>query len=237
MQSPNNPLIAIRRFAVVNSISAGPPPTVNISIGGDISTSQNVPYLASYSPTIGDYVLSLEVGGDHVVVGVVATSAGGSSPVGLISPFAGSTAPTGWLNCDGAAVSRTTYAQLFTVCGTTYGSGDGSTTFNLPNLTDRIPTGIGVKFARGEQGGSETFTLTTAQLPSHTHGSGGPHTHTLSNAANTVTVTGGGATIVSGQSAGTTGSTDPGATAATGSGSSVNNMPPYLGVKFIVRAL
>ena len=52
---------------------------------------------------------------------------------GFIAPFAGSTAPAGWLVCDGSAVSRTTYAKLFAVIGTTYGSGDGNTTFNLPN--------------------------------------------------------------------------------------------------------
>ena len=55
-------------------------------------------------------------------------------PVGCVIPFAGAAAPTGWLLCQGQAVSRTTYAQLFSVIGTTYGSGDGSTTFNLPDM-------------------------------------------------------------------------------------------------------
>lgn len=54
-------------------------------------------------------------------------------PAGTILPFGGSKAPTGYLLCDGAAVSRTTYSALFTVIGITYGAGDGSTTFNLPN--------------------------------------------------------------------------------------------------------
>lgn len=54
------------------------------------------------------------------------------TPVGIIAPFGGSTAPAGWLVCDGSAISRTTYADLFAVIGTTYGPGDGSTTFNLP---------------------------------------------------------------------------------------------------------
>jgi len=58
----------------------------------------------------------------------------GLIPVGMISPFAMSTAPTGWLECDGSAVSRTTYADLFTALSTTHGSGDGSTTFNVPDL-------------------------------------------------------------------------------------------------------
>ena len=58
-------------------------------------------------------------------------------PVGIVQAFAGTTTPQGWLLCDGSAVSRTTYAKLFSVIGTTYGSGNGSTTFNLPNLVDK----------------------------------------------------------------------------------------------------
>lgn len=60
---------------------------------------------------------------------------------GMVMPYAGSTAPNGWLICDGSAISRTTYADLFAVIGTTYGAGDGSTTFNLPNFTNRVIQG------------------------------------------------------------------------------------------------
>ena len=62
-------------------------------------------------------------------------------PVGMILPFAGSAVPDGYLLCNGAAVSRTTYSALFTVISTTYGVGDGSTTFNLPNLIDKFIEG------------------------------------------------------------------------------------------------
>ena len=62
-------------------------------------------------------------------------------PTGIVQFFAGSSAPTGWLVCDGSAVSRTDYDELFEVIGTTYGAGDGSTTFNLPNLIDRFSEG------------------------------------------------------------------------------------------------
>ena len=78
---------------------------------------------------------------------------------GFIQMFAGSTAPTGWLLCDGSAVSRTTYADLYAVIGTTYGSGNGSTTFNLPDLRGRV--GVGYKSTDtafdtlGETGGSK----------------------------------------------------------------------------------
>lgn len=68
---------------------------------------------------------------------------GPAVPTGVINPFAGSSAPLGWLICDGSAVSRTTYASLFSILGITYGSGDGSTTFNLPDLRSRIVLGVG----------------------------------------------------------------------------------------------
>ena len=79
--------------------------------------------------------------------------------VGAVVAFAGSTSPAGWLLCDGSAVSRATYAALFAVIGTTYGSGDGSTTFNVPNLTDKFI-----------QGNSTSGTVKSAGLPNITGG-------------------------------------------------------------------
>ena len=80
-------------------------------------------------------------------------------PVGTINIYAGSTAPTGYLICNGAAVSRTTYSNLFDVIGTTYGSGDGSTTFNVPNLKGKIPVGLDTNDTNfdtlGETGGEK----------------------------------------------------------------------------------
>lgn len=61
--------------------------------------------------------------------------------VGMIAPYAGSTAPDGWLICDGSAISRTTYAALFSVIGTTYGVGDGNSTFNIPDFQAKVPIG------------------------------------------------------------------------------------------------
>lgn len=90
-------------------------------------------------------------------------------PVGAVMPYGGSSAPTGWLLCNGSAVSRTTYAALFAILSTTYGVGDGSTTFNLPDLQGRMPLGAGsgaglTTRARGDKAGAET------------------HSHALSNA-------------------------------------------------------
>lgn len=64
-------------------------------------------------------------------------------PVGAMSPFAGASAPSGWFICDGMATSRSTYVALFTIIGTTWGSGDGSTTFNIPDMREKVPVGIG----------------------------------------------------------------------------------------------
>ena len=86
-------------------------------------------------------------------------------------------APRGWLLCDGSAVSRTEYATLYAAIGDTWGAGDGSTTFNLPDLRGRAPIGAGTGSgltARtlGGKVGAESVTLTAAQsgLPAHTHG-------------------------------------------------------------------
>lgn len=90
-------------------------------------------------------------------------------PAGIVMPFAGSVAPQGYLLCDGSAVDRTTYATLFAVIGTTFGIGDGSTTFNLPDMSGRVALGESQTHALGTTGGSETVTLQTTNLPAHAH--------------------------------------------------------------------
>lgn len=83
--------------------------------------------------------------------------------------YAGSTAPSGFLVCDGSAISRTTYSDLFDTIGITYGSGDGTTTFNIPNLVGRVAVGTSNDMTLGSTGGSESVTLTVNELPSHVH--------------------------------------------------------------------
>lgn len=109
------------------------------------------------------------------------------TPIGAIHDFAGSTAPAGWYLCFGQNVSRTTYALLFAIIGTTYGAGDGLTTFGLPDCRGRMTAGqdnmggtpanritvAGGNFdgtVLGSSGGSQNQTLTTANLAAHTHG-------------------------------------------------------------------
>lgn len=116
------------------------------------------------------------------------TTKGGLALVGSILMYGGASAPLGYLVCDGSAISRTTYAELFGVLSTNYGTGDGSTTFNLPDLRQRFPLGkaaSGTGNALGGTGGSIDHTHTA---PAHYHGMGtgadlnitasGGHTHT-----------------------------------------------------------
>ena len=122
------------------------------------------------------------VGTNTTQIATTAFVAVQASPIGMITAFAGSTAPTGWQLCYGQAISRTTYANLFSVLGTTYGLGDGSTTFNLPDLRGRTVAGVdnmgGTDAGRlstantlGTTTGTETVTLTSAQsgVPAHAH--------------------------------------------------------------------
>jgi microcystin-dependent protein len=102
-------------------------------------------------------------------------------PAGVIMPFAGvsTSIPAGWLLCDGSYVSRTTYATLFAVLGTRWGSTD-NTNFRLPLLTDKGLVGATNDSVVGQLAGSNTVTLATTNLPSHTHNVVDPgHVHGL----------------------------------------------------------
>ena len=96
-------------------------------------------------------------------------------PPGSVITTAATSAPSGWLLCDGTAVNRTTYAALFAVISTTYGSGDGSTTFNVPDLRRRTPTGVGASDTVGTSDGVAYASRTSTQtrtIPAHYHGMG-----------------------------------------------------------------
>lgn len=120
--------------------------------------------------------------GFHTVIDshIANTSIHTAFPPGSGMEFYGSSVPSGWLLCDGSAISRATYAALFAVIGTTWGVGDGSTTFNLPDMRGRFPLGraaAGTGSALGSTGGSLDHTHTG---PSHTH-SVNSHSHDMGN--------------------------------------------------------
>jgi len=150
----------------------------------------------------GGFQVGSPAGGDQGVGSVNALayfqngSPLGITPTGSVVAFAGGTAPGGWRICDGSAISRTTFATLFGIIGTTYGAGDGSTTFNLPDLRGRVVAGFdsgnatgrltastaqGVSAAAlGNTGGEQAHTLSTAELAVHNHGVSDPgHTHQM----------------------------------------------------------
>lgn len=178
-------------------------------------------------------------------------------PIGVVLPFASGTVPQGWLLCAGQTVSRTTYADLFTVIGTTYGSGDGSTTFGLPDLRGRAVAGRdnmnGTAASRlssthfgangqslGQSGGAESHTLTSAQMPSHSH----YVANTDATTSGTPGVSGSQAVVIAndfGSSKnytlhGTSTAATVGQSSSTGSGSAHSNMPPTFILNYIIKA-
>ncbi len=165
-----------------------------------------------------------------VVTGSVTATGMAMCPTGTILPFGGTSAPSGWLSCDGTAISRTTYSGLFAVLGTTWGVGNGTTTFNLPNLPRHTLVGVGgsgtatLSNTVGSTGGEETHTMTTGELVAHTH--------TYAQASSGAQFSTGGVNALT-NSAGNPGQ----ATSSTGSTTPFNVMQPSAVVMFIVNAV
>lgn len=186
-------------------------------------------------------------------------------PVGTVLMWAGASdaVPSGYLLCDGAAVSRTEYAALFSTLGTAFGVGDGSTTFLLPDLRARFVFGANSTYTRGETGGEVNHTLTASEMPVHSHScsDGGSHTHTMESGGEHTHSSGASGTISVSKGDGTSGTSTvgKGGTADTGSaglhthelgtaldhthsignvggGNAHNNMPPYIALAYIIRA-
>ena len=159
-----------------------------------------------------------------LIVGLV--GGGDGNPTGVTLPFAGRYAPDGYLLCDGRAVRRDVYSRLFGVIGTTYGSGDGMWTFNIPDYQGRVPVGFSpgeTEFATlGQRGGAKTHILTIDEIPSHDHevrsgwGGGG-----LGDSWSRVDANNPG---------------NPwGRTGSAGGGRSHNNLQPYIAANYIIR--
>jgi microcystin-dependent protein len=146
--------------------------------------------------------------------------------------FAGNFAPAGWAFCNGALLAISQNEVLFNLIGTTYG-GDGQTTFALPNLQSRLPVHVGPGFALGQTGGAETVTLTTSQIPAHSHvpqansGAGNQ-----SNPASGVWASPSTGTIYSNTAPSLT--MAPGAAGPAGGSQPHDNIMPFLVVNFIL---
>jgi microcystin-dependent protein len=154
-------------------------------------------------------------------------------PSGTIADFGGPTAPSSWLLCDGSAVSRSFYANLFAAIGTTWGDGDGNTTFNLPNLQGLFTQGQSAATSVAQTGGSASITLSVDQLPEHNHPVVDPgHSHPSVVVAS-VNTTG---TATGAVTSGNTGTATTGITTGnTGTGGAINILPPYAVVIKIIK--
>jgi microcystin-dependent protein len=149
-----------------------------------------------------------------------------TGPIGMIVAWGGSSMPSdSWRVCNGQAISRTDFSILYQRYGITWGAGDGSTTFNIPDLQDRLPIGAGATAALSVESGSATATLTSDNLPSHTH----------SMVINKINVdneqTGTDGVVLATEGANSTAKT----TESTGSGNAFSIIPPVTGVYFIIK--
>ena len=167
--------------ANINSVSAGVPDMSSIqsditAIQGNIVSLQGS--LATNTANIATNTASLATNTTNIATNnaaaIAAVNPADNRFLGEIVTLSTGVPPSAnWIICDGGAISRTTYAALFTLIGTSYGAGDGSTTFNLPDLGGKVQRGYKSGDpsygAIGQTGGAENVTLTANQLPAHTH--------------------------------------------------------------------
>jgi len=153
--------------------------------------------------------------------GVSGSGTGTAVPIGGCIPYGGAGAPSGFVLCDGAAISRAAFANLFAIIGTAYGVGDGSTTFNVPDMrtSNSFARGAINDGGRGTTGGAASITQTIAQMPAHLHSVDGSST------------LGAGANFAVGDVFAATRDTN-----STGGGASMENQPPFVDFNWIIKA-
>ena len=219
-----------------------------VKVFGSTATATSIPKATTFGETI-------------TVTGAINGGTGQLPPLGSTVIWWTDTAPQGWLFANGQAVSRSTYAALFSLFGTSFGAGDSSTTFNVPDLRDVVPMGKGTMGGTSARGlithlttttlgaviGAGTVTLDTTMIPSHTHTNtlsdpGHTHSHTTANVSNAGSYAGvqfdgpgGGNFYTAAMSSVTTGITIT--NASQGGGAAHTNVQPSGICNFIIRAV
>lgn len=240
------------------------PPGTLVSSGDTLLPTQHNPAMQDIAAALGNSLdrngaggmrAPLDMGGNAIrnaqpgaLPTDLATVGQAGIPVGALLPFAGAVAPDGFALCYGQALSRADYAALFAVIGTSYGAGNGTTTFNAPDMRGNVAAGRddmgGASASRltggaslGAQVGSQSVTLTEAQLAPHSHPVNDPgHIHSLGNQ-----IASGGASIGVGSPYNiVSGSTTPATTGISigqgGGGQAHPNVQPSLVVNYIIKA-
>lgn len=220
----------------------------------DAVTAAKIAADAVGSSELADNAVDTAAIADGAVTAAKLASGTGTVPTGVMLEYGGVTAPSGYLMCDGTAVSRTTYAALFTAIGVAFGAGNGSTTFNVPDYRGRVGLGsdtMGTSAAglitlasssMGQTIGTEKVTLDTTMIPSHSHtATDAGHTHDLKRDG-TFTKSGSGTGVidVGTASSGTSDGTSRSGTASitvgnTGGGLYHLNVQPSLTVYKIIK--
>ena len=231
--------------------------TANGGTGLSSYTAGDLPYYATGTTLTA---LGIGSGGQVLKTNTGATAPEWSTetdlcPVGSIVMYGAAAAPTNWLLCDGSAVNRTTYADLFSAIGIAYGSGDGSLTFNVPDLQTKFPIGYdgGSSYDIADTGGATadtptitgtvgSTTLTAAQIPAHAHGTpltGWPTgSWTGGTGASNSAIDASGFSLATGSVALTLDSTGGGSShthSFTGASTAVALIPPYIVVNYIIK--
>jgi len=212
----------------------------NMSIGGTLGVTGVSTFTGAAALNGGGTSVTPNTGDNSTKIATTAFVTQNAVITGAIQMWPTASAPSGYLNCDGSAVSRSTYSALFSLFGTTFGSGDGSTTFNLPNYTNRMPYGTTIGATGGSADAvvvSHTHTATsTVTDPGHVHNTtrgngGGSNSDFFSYAGST----GAQSTDSRGMFTQTTGISVATSNSTTGVSGTNANLPPYLGINFIIK--
>jgi microcystin-dependent protein len=235
------------RFHLIPAASNTGATTLNVNSLGAKSIFLNGAALVGYELRISCPVVVEYDGTQFNLIG--GAHGGDGIPLGTVRAFTGTTAPNGHLFCYGQAISRTTYADLFAITSDTYGVGDGSTTFNVPDLRGRVIAGqddMGGSSANrltgvtgsvngdtlGGTGGAETHTLTSAQLAAHTHS---VPALTVPTSTGSGLVGDGGFVLEVQEDTPSSVLTGTGTSGSTGSDSAHNNVQPTLILNYILK--